>query len=39
VCCSSGFFIYAQHKATGREWKGVSREPFELQSEACGPGK
>jgi uncharacterized membrane protein len=38
------FFIYAQNKETGREWKGdvpvcVSRDPFELQSATCGPGK
>jgi uncharacterized membrane protein len=38
------FFIYAQNKQSGREWKGdvpvcVSREPFDLQSATCGPDK
>ena len=35
------FFVYAQNKHTGKEWKGdvpvcVSREPFELNAPSCG---
>ena len=38
------FFVYAQNKQTGQEWKGdvpvcVSREPFELSSPSCGADK
>lgn len=38
------FFVYAQNKQTGREWKGdtpvcVSREPFELSAPGCGADK
>ena len=38
------FFVYAQNKQTGKEWKGdvpvcVSREPFELNSPSCGADK
>jgi uncharacterized membrane protein len=38
------YFIYAQNKQTGREWKGdvpvcVSRDSFELKSPSCGGDK
>jgi uncharacterized membrane protein len=38
------FFVYAQNKQTGKEWKGdvpvcVSREPFELNAPSCGTDK
>ena len=38
------FFVYAQNKQTGKEWKGdllvcVSREPFELSAPGCGSDK
>lgn len=37
------YFVYAQNKQTGREWKGdttvcVSREPFELSAPGCAAG-
>ena len=38
------FFVYAQNKQTGKEWKGdvsvcVGREPFELSAPSCGADK
>jgi uncharacterized membrane protein len=38
------YFVYAQNKQTGREWKGdapvcVSREPFALNAPGCGADK
>lgn len=36
------YLVYAQNKSIGREWKGdipicVSREPFTIRSDTCGP--